>query len=165
MEALFEVFAEAVAVEPRLDAVVVADIEDVEDVGEVAAVEAVEHEDFVLGVKGDGYRVVEDGEGGVRAPVDGVDAHYVGGGDYRFDVFDIRHRVVAYRHASVGRVLCRDNPRGNLNVGRGDLVTEHIGGDQTAAYLPGHGLEQLDHRLCPLAESGEYNQAVVVVGG
>lgn len=165
MEALLEVLAEAVAVEPWLDAVVVADVEDVEDVGEVAAVEAVEHEDFVPGVECDGYRVVECGGGGVRAPVDGVDAHHIGGGDYRLHVSDIRYRVVAYRHACVGRVLCRDNPGRSLDIRGCDLVAEHIGGYHAGAHLLGHRFQQFDHRLGALTETCEYNRAVAVVGG
>ncbi len=84
-----EVFAETFAVNPRLNAVIITDIEDIEYIGKVAAVESVKHQNLGLRVERYGNRVVKNGGGCVSAPVDGIDAHYIWRAYDRFQIFYI----------------------------------------------------------------------------
>ena len=123
----------------------------------------VENENLVFGRKGYRDGVVELCRSSIGTPVYRIDAHDIRLAYDGLYIFHVGDGVVADGYTRVGRVLCGDNPRCLRYVVGGNLVAEHIGGDQAGAGIFGQGFQQFDHRFSSLAESGENKRPAVVV--
>ena len=94
-DALPDVLLQTFAVEPVLDTVVVAYVKDIENVGKLGSIKAVENKYLVSWGERDGEGVVKMRRGGVGAPIDWIDTHYIGSAYNGFDVGNGRNGVVS----------------------------------------------------------------------
>lgn len=150
-----DVPAEALAVEPGLGAVVIADVENVEDIREVTAVKALEDQHFIGFGECDGYSIVEDRGRAIRSPVHRIDAHYRGLAHNRLDIFHVRYGVITYRHPRVVGSLSGLDPGSRGHIARSDLISHHICRHHAFPLFRGKDFHQLHHGFASLAETGE----------